>query len=174
MKITELLSKNTAKGKLIALTIMLFGVVFLIFSAVFESNGTEKESASFTDELSEYSVMLEDSLKRAVSDIVGDENTSVMITFESTFENVYYSDAVVNEAVTADKTDRKSEKQLVLTGEAGRTQNPVVVKMLSPKVSGAVIVCKGGNTATVKQRVTELASCALNVSKNKIYVTGGN
>lgn len=174
MKISEFFNKNAAKGKIIALTVMLFGAVLLIFSSVFESKSTEKESVSFTDELSEYSAMLEDSLKRAVSEIVGDESTSVMITFESTFENVYYSDAVVNEAVTADKTDRKSEKQLVLTGDAGRAQNPVVVKMLSPKVSGAVIVCRGGDSEAIKQRVTELASCALNISKNKIYVTGGN
>ena len=143
----------------------------------FSGNGAEKTSekaASPSAEISEYAAMLENGLKESVAQIVGSENVSVMITLESTFENVYVSDASINEAVTADKTDRKSEKQLVLTGASGSTQTPVVVKQLPPKVKGAVIVCERGGEKDIKERVTALAATALNISPTKIYVTGGN
>ena len=173
MKMSEIFSKNTKSGKALAAVLLILGMAIILFSLFFENGEAKIKNKSFTDELSSYSQMLEDNLKDAVSGVVGGE-VKVMITFESTFENVYYSDAVVNEAITADKTDRKSEKQLVLTGNMGDKQNPVVVKMLSPKPTGAIIVCDGGNRADIKECVTELAACALNISKNKIYVTGGN
>ena len=168
-----MLFKNTKNGKAVAVCFLFLGMMILVFSLFFEKSEAKSPKASFTDELSAYSQMLEENLKDAVSGVVGGD-VKVMITFERTFENVYYSDAVVNEAITADKTDRKSEKQLVLTGNMGDKENPVVVKMLAPKPTGAIIVCDGGNGADIKQCVTELASCALNISKNKIYVTGGN
>lgn len=174
MKISELAAKNGKNIKLVSVALLSLGLILVMLSIVYENSGDTAKETSYTAELSEYSEELSESLKNAVCGIVGSDDVRVMITFESTFESVYYSDAVVNEAVTADKTDRKSEKQLVLTGNMGENQSPVVVKKLSPKPSGAIIVCKGGNDAEIKNRVTELASCALNISKNKIYVTGGN
>jgi stage III sporulation protein AG len=173
LKLSEVFAKNTKSGKAFAAGFSILGMTIIILSMFFEKNDGNNKKSSFTDELSAYSVMLEENLKDAVAGVVGGD-VKVMITFESTFENVYYSDAVVNEAITADKTDRKSEKQLVLTGNMGDKENPVVVKMLSPKPTGAIIVCDGGNRADIKECVTELAACALNISKNKIYVTGGN
>ena len=173
MKLGDFFCKNEGKGNSAAAVFLLAGMIIIAFSMLWDKDIKKSEKGSFSDDLTCYSEMLETNLKEAVEGVVGGD-AKVMITFESTFENVYYSDAVINEAITADKTDRKSEKQLVLTGNMGNDQSPVVVKMLSPKPSGAVIVCVGGNSQEFKARVSELAACALGISKNKIYVTGGN
>ena len=146
----------------------------LIFPLLFEGERSDKERAllSPSQEMYEYSESLEKSLCSAVSEMVDSDQVSVMITLEGTFENVYASDASINEAVTADKTDMRSEKQLVLTG-GNNAQTPIIIKKIPPKVKGAVIVCKNGNDPQVKSSVAALAATALNISETKIYVTGG-
>lgn len=150
------------------------GVVLLILPILFgNEKQREQETKTTADELAEYTEMLENSLKNAVSGITGNDNVRVMITLESSFENVYVSDASINEAITADKTDKKSEKQLVLTGASGQSQTPVIVKRIPPKVKGAVIVCEGGNDKNLKSCIAAMAATALNISETRIYVTGG-
>lgn len=152
------------------------GLLLLLLPALLgENRRTEKaQETAASEELSAYAALLEDGLKEAVCRVVGGGDVSVMVTLDSTFENVYVNDASINEAVTADKTDRKSERQLVLIGANGENQIPVVVKRLPPKVRGAVIVCTGGNDPALRARITALAATVLNVSETKIYVTGGN
>ena len=151
------------------------GVIFILTPVLFgdeEKNSSQAEYGA-SDELAQYSAMLENGLHKAVAQMIGSDNVRVMITLESTFENVYVSDASVNEAVTADKTDIRSEKQLVLTGASGKDQMPVIVKRIPPKVKGAVIVCESGNDKNVRSSIAAMAATALNISETKIYVTGG-
>lgn len=176
-KMTGIFDGSGIKQKIFITVLLAAGILLVGAPAVIESIGYSKsapEETGVSDEISEYSALLEEGLKQAISQVVGSGNVSVMVTLESTFENVYFSDASVNEAVTADKTDIKSEKQLVLTGASGEGQTPVIVKRLPPKVKGAVIVCDRGDEADIKERVTMLAATALNISETKIYVTGGN
>lgn len=171
-KLSDIFSAE--KSKLLVILLLATGLVLFFLSGNTGSNGN-REVAEYTptDELAQYSELLERNLEDAVSKLTGDQNAKVMITLESTFENVYASDASINEAVTADKTDRRSEKQLVLTGGTA-SQSPVTVKRIPPKIKGAVIVCKNGEDGKTRSEITALAMAALNISESKIYVTGGN
>lgn len=159
------------KGRILVISLALLGCFLIIVPDIIKNNEKARTDAA-PEEIAAYSAMLESGVREAVCRVTGSDNVSVMITLESTFENVYVSDAVVNEAVTAEKTDRQSEKQLVLTG-AGDSGMPVVVKKIPPRVKGAVIVCQGGNNSDIKNRVTAIAATVLNLSETKIYVTGG-
>ena len=168
-KIKDLLNeKNTI------FILLIIGATLIALPMLFDiKNTTESEEYSASSEIYEYTNMLETSLQNAISQLVGSDNVKVVITLESTFENIYVSDASINEAITADKTDKRSEKQLVLTGATGQTQTPVIVKRIPPKVKGAVIVCDGGNDKTLRSCIVAMAATALNISETRIYVTGG-
>ena len=173
-KITEWLKSEKEKTKGLLLCLLLLGAVFLCFPKGTKSSDTETAREKSFDELREYAAFLEEGLCRTVKSATGDEEAQVFVTLEGTYENVYASDASVNEATTGDTTDRKSEKQLVLTENGTDGKQAVTVKRLTPKVKGAVIVCRGGQEEKTKERITLLASTALNVPQTKIYVTGGN
>ncbi|MBE6570804.1 MAG: hypothetical protein E7656_00970 [Ruminococcaceae bacterium] len=151
------------------------GVALLAISFLSKSYGKNNVDVPVvpSDEIAVYSGMLESGLQSAVSCMTGSENVKVMVTLDSTFENVYVSDASINEAVTSDKTDIRSERQLVLTGSVGDDQMPVVVKRIPPKVKGAVIVCDGIIDNNLKSSIAAMAATALNIPETKIYVTGG-
>ena len=168
-KIKDLLNeKNTI------FILLIIGATLIALPMLFDiKNSPESEEYSASSEIYEYTNMLETSLQNAISQLVGSDNVKVVITLESTFENIYVSDASINEAITADKTDKRSEKQLVLTGATGQTQTPVIVKRIPPKVKGAVIVCDGGNDKTLRSCIVAMAATALNISETRIYVTGG-
>lgn len=172
-KISEWFQNENGKAGQLLLCLLIIGLLLLCLPKGEKKEGGSAEKADF-DELCEYAALLEDGLCRTVKSAAGDDTAEVFVTLEGTYENVYASDASVNEATTGDKVDRKSEKQLVLTGSGTNGQQAVTVKKLTPKVKGAVIVCRGGDDETTKQRITELAATALNVPKTKIYVTGGN
>ena len=169
-KIKDLFGEKTAVVFCVAA-----GVALLCFS--FLSKPTETSDSQPTvdasDEIAVYSHMLESGLQSAVACMTGSDNVKVMVTLDSTFENVYVSDASINEAVTSEKTDVRSARQLVLTGSAGDGQMPVVVKRIPPKVKGAVIVCDGLANNNLKSSIAAMAATALNISETKIYVTGG-
>lgn len=161
-------------GKTVAI-LFSAGILLLFLSgSFFGSSSPGKTAKTAANELEEYSSMLESNLEHAITTLTGDKKATVMITLESTFENVYASDASMNEAVTADKTDRKSEKQLVLTGSSASSQSPVTVKKIPPKIKGAAIVCRYGGDERVRKEIISLATAVLNISESKIYVTGGN
>ncbi len=167
--------KDMFSEKSIVAICLAVGAFLLLTPILFDAEKNDGTAAEYTasDEMAQYSLMLESGLQKAVSQMTGSDNVKVMITLDSTFENIYVSDASINEAVTADKTDIKSEKQLVLTGSSGKEQLPVVVKRIPPKVKGAVIVCEGGNDKNVRSSIAAMAATALNISETKIYVTGG-
>ncbi len=169
-KLKDMLSEKSVVAICLAVGAFLL-LTPVLFDGVKDGGTSDEYTAS--DEMAQYSLMLESGLQKAVSQMTGSDNVKVMITLDSTFENVYVSDASINEAVTADKTDIKSEKQLVLTGASGKEQLPVVVKRIPPKVKGAVIVCDGGNDKNVRSSIAAMAATALNISETKIYVTGG-
>lgn len=158
-------------GKTLALLITVSAALLFLLLAPTSNIGTEGEDAEIG--LFDYTRELEQNLSRVISKIEGAGKTQVFVTLENGFESVYASDASVYETTSSGSVDTKSEKQLVLTGTGSVGQSPVVVKKISPKIKGVVIVCDGGGNEYVRQRITELAATAFNIQKSKIYVTGG-
>lgn len=160
------------KSKLIIAVLFMAGV-FLIFLPDGKKSDTAYVTGSSVDEMQIYSKLLSDDLKQSVSHMLNDEEIEVMVTLESSFEAVYASDAVVTQATAQEKTDTRSEKQMVLIGPSSQPE-PVVVKKIPPKIKGVVVVCKKEISKETVDKITKLAATALNVSETKIYVTGGN
>ena len=147
------------------------GAILLLVSSFLTSREGGEIAQSGSDELSAYLASLEEHLSDTVSKINGAGKTSVFITLDCSFETVYANNAKLDESSSDyEKSQKTTEKQLATAD--GET--PVIVKRLSPKIKGVLIVCEGGENQSVKNDIVRAASVALNISSNRIYVTGGN
>lgn len=162
--------------------ILLLGIAALLgICLILASQGSEtkvkneQNSKTHSPSLDLYTSTLESRLESVVSNISGAGKANVFITFDSTFETVYLSNARLDESKTNTDTQKKTtEKSLATLHTGSANQEPVVVKQLCPKISGVLIVCKGGEISTVKNNIINAVSTAFDISKSKIYVTGGD
>ncbi len=162
--------KGLIDGKnAVMLAVLAVGLTLLFMS----NDGAEKVGTEYTgaDELSSYAEKLEENLAKIISDIDGTGKASVMITFDSSFENIYAYNAGIKGGTASDT--RTSEKELVLVGGSRNPESPVLVKKLCPKVKGVLVVCRGGNDAVVKEKIADAASALFGVPKGRVEVIGG-
>ena len=61
--------------------------------------------------------------------------------------------------------------KLLSTGSAG-SKEALQETLLSPKVAGVAIVCRGGNDPDIQRKLTELVSTALGISAARVFVCG--
>ena len=65
--------------------------------------------------------------------------------------------------------DTQQSGQVILAGASGKTQ-PVLKKIMTPQISGAVVVCEGANDDRTRERVVNAVSAALGLPSTKISV----
>ncbi len=172
-KITKFILSHT-RGCILTFTAV-FGLTLLLFASFNEnSDKTHEYTFEADNELEEYRISLENSLSKTVSKITGAGNSQVMITLEGSFETVYASNARLDETSgNSNENQKTTEKQLATTSNRTDGEKPIVVKKLSPKIKGVLIVCQGGSNTQIKNDVINAASTALNIPTSRIYVTGG-
>lgn len=93
------------------------------------------------DQAGEYASRTEERLLEIVSQISGVGDVKIFLTMDDSGENVYQKN-----------TDQKTVS-------------------IEPKVRGVVVVCDGGDDPTVKSRVLDAITKALNISSNKVCIT---
>ncbi len=173
---TLLLRKPTREQKKIII-LSICACIGLMLSLPFSLSGTHKNDIPETQEHfseSEYVYSLEKRLSQTISNISGAGKSQVFITLESSYETVYMSNAKLDEMVDLSSQSRTtSEKSLATMKNGSSIEEPVVVKHISPKISGVLIVCEGGENTNVRNNIIKAASTALDVSSSRIYVTGG-
>lgn len=159
--------------------VFLIACIMLGLSLIFAVSGIEnqeqnQENNESDEQLFEYTAKLEEKLSNTVSSISGAGNTKVMITLDSSFETIYASNAKLNESSThVDSLQKTTEKNLALTTSSKYGETPVIIKTVSPKIKGVLIVCEGGEISSVREKIIQASSTLLNISSSRIYVTGG-
>ena len=106
-----------------------------------------------------YEQRLESELEGIISKIQGVTNVTVMLTIDGTEEKVYVSDI--------SESDSKSESKTVITG----SKEALLQSTKYPNVMGVLVVCGGGNSAAVKEKVVNAVSTVLDIPASKVYVT---
>ena len=137
---------------IVALGIML-GIYF--YSSDKPSNeGTSKVAA-------DYCTKMQEDIEELVSNIKGAGKAKVVISWESSVESV------LAQNVTNSGGNVSSYPQL--TTGSGST-GPIVVQEKYPKAISAVIVCQGGENASVKVNIIIAVSKLLNISSDNVIV----
>lgn len=151
------------------------GILLIFLSEIIPSGDkdTSKKSSSNNtstcDETDAYKESTEKQLKELLENVNGVGECDVMVTVEGTTEYVYAQNQSEFSDSDGGKVSDKKENNIVVVEKDGEKQ-ALVKKIIKPQISGVVIVCKGGGDLSVKERVLNAASTALNLPANKICV----
>lgn len=138
-----------------------------------ESGTTAEETA-----LEEYTAKQEAKLKTLLRSMEGVGDVEVMLTFASSEELVVEKDAPVVRSNTVEK-DSAGGTRTITQYDAGDTtvynnvsgdSTPYVVKTLSPRVEGVLVVAQGGGNSEISRNITEAVQALFGVEANRVKV----
>jgi len=121
---------------------------------------------------------LEERLKEMLEKMVGVGRVDVMITVESTEEKVVERNMSSSENTT-DETDRNGGKRHITTVtsdgqvvlyQASDGQQPLITKVINPRIRGVLIVAEGAEDAAVRKLIIQAVEKGMNVVPTRISV----
>jgi stage III sporulation protein AG len=113
-----------------------------------------------------YAQEMENRLKNILEQIEGVGKAEVMVTVSGTEEHIYAQE----EKIRNGEKDYSTENEYVMIG-SGSDKQALLKKVVNPEISGVVIICEGGDSNIVKERVYSSVSAAFKISASQIYVT---
>ena len=171
-KIDEKIPKE--KRLTLILAIGLLGIAFVIFFDFDNDNISKKTQnvAPISLETDEYKISLETELTSILEQIKGVGQTKVMLTIEGTTEYIYAQENIVDNKENETILEEKSQNKFVLI-ENQNQKEALVKKIIKPKVNGVIVVCEGGDSPIVNEKVYKAVSTVLDISSSKVCVVAG-
>lgn len=136
--------KNIVKPEKIRSIIIIAGIIgiALIFLSSYVDFGSASEKRKDEEfSVTTYSTEIESDLQSVLSQIEGAGKTKVLLTMENSVEYVYLSDSTTK------------------------------TKEIQPLIRGVLVVCEGGDSPVVVERITQAVTKALDISTAKVCVT---
>ena len=140
------------KYKIIIISLALLGILLIALSSMV-SNRKSKEKESFSYE--EYTSSLEEKIEKFLLSIDGIEKANVIVTLDTSCEQVYAQNQTTYDFLTVNSGDGES---------------PVNITEIYPTVRGVAIACTNGENDEVKMKLTKLISAYLGISTNRIEI----
>jgi stage III sporulation protein AG len=141
--------------------------ILLIFVGNSESETEKAKMPDLSGQIeitNEYVKNLEIRVAQILSKMDGISDVSVIITADSCAETVYAQNGrYENGSLT--------EKEYVII-DKGDTDEPIVVKLVYPKIRGVAVVCYGGSNPINQEKISKLLSSLLDIAQNQVYVSG--
>ena len=109
---------------------------------------------------------LEQRLEAILSGIEGAGQVRVLLTEKAGRETLYQTDS--RSQTDQDSSDRSDDT--VLVEDAERVETGLVRQILEPEYRGAVILCQGADSASVRLAVVEAVSCVTGLGADQISV----
>ena len=167
------------------LILILSGVLVFIIALPTEQKEKEvqTEQSDFTlqqqeEEPEDFASTLENKLEALLAEMAGVGRVKVMITLKSSEERVVEKDEPVSRSNT-NESDSAGGSRIVTQLETGSStvysnsgsdSEPYVIKTLSPRVEGVVVVAQGAGSGVVNQNITELVQALFGVEAHKVKV----
>ncbi|MFK9093230.1 stage III sporulation protein AG [Bacillus salipaludis] len=128
--------------------------------------------------MAEYEGKYENQMKKALQEMLGVDDVTVVVTIDSTDKKVLEKNRVTK-SQTTDETDREggqrkvvdssTDEQLVIIRE-GEKEVPIVVETKKPEIRGVLVVAKGADNIEVKKWIKEAVTRALGVPSHRVAV----
>lgn len=150
------------KYKYVAL-ILVIGVLFMLIPA---KNKAEEEPILQEEQTAVQTWNMTGELTAILGQIQGVGKVQVMLTVSAGEKTVYQEDS----DVTNGDTSSSIHTETVIITNSGKTQQALVSQILPPTYLGAIIVCQGGDQASVKMAVMDAVSKATGLPADKISV----
>ncbi len=131
------------------------------------SNSNEKSLSTISDDedIAKYCDNLNNKLEKILSSIDGVGECQVCVTTNGTSQ---YSYAKNKDESTWNEKQEVEQKYVIVKKE--NNEIPIIESIYNPEINGVVIVCEGGNSNVVKEKVYKAVAALLNIKTDKIYV----
>lgn len=161
----------------IYLAIAAFAIIMLIYfstNPLFKSNSNKTTEKNYYTSAYDYAKETEQRLSNILSTVKGAGKVEVMISFESTPERViaYVVSNSTSRSSNGDNnynenTQNTSSPQIIhLDGD----QIPLIIKEISPKVKGVIVVAEGADNIKTKIEIINAVSVLLEINAEQITV----
>ena len=136
--------------------------------------GTQAVTAGSTEE---YAAYLEGKLKKMLESVRGVGEVEVMITLESSEERIVEKDMTAERSQTEEqdsaggtRTVSSSNTGYQTVYQEGSQGSPFVVKTLTPKVEGVLVVAEGAGKGNMTGEITQVVQALFGVEAHKVKV----
>ena len=130
-----------------------------------------------TENTEEYTAYLEEKLKKMLESIGELGEVEVMITLESSEERIVEKDMTAERSQTEEqdsaggtRTVSSSNTGYQTVYQEGSQGSPFVVKTLTPKVEGVLVVAEGAGKGNMTGEITQIAQALFGVEAHKVKV----
>lgn len=158
------------KNVRLILALGLAGMLLILVSEI--AAPAEKQTCremTSEDPYEDYIAYTEKRLADILGKIDGVGRVSVMVTAQGTQENIYEQE--VKESSSGEKGSRQSENSVVIVQNDGNRE-ALVRKTVNPELNGVIVVCEGGNSSRIKEKICCAVSVSLGIETSRIYVAG--
>ena len=143
------------KSKVFIICLAVVGLLLIIIPGVL---GSKESNITDDDNFKYYTEYLEDRLEELILQIESVDKVKVLITLDNSGENVYAQDIKSN-----------STEYVII--QTSNNEEGLLIKELNPAVRGVAVVCNGGSSVSLREKIVALLSSALGIPTNKITVT---
>jgi stage III sporulation protein AG len=144
-------------------------MALILITSVSGNNKKAEKPAEVPAEVAEifsytesFAAKTEERLKTLLAGIEGVGDTEVMVTLGASEEYVYAQDGKESSSGT-------SSEVVIIDGKDGKSA--LVERVFTPKITGVVIVCEGGDDSRTVEKIYKAVSTALGIGASRIYVT---
>lgn len=172
LKIPDKIKSKFSGIKNIKLLVILgFAGMFMILFSEFSGKAEDKEKKTSDSDMSvsDYAADMEKQLENILRKIEGVGKVSVMLTVDGTEEYIYVREEKESILQDNDSKSSETENKYILVQNDGNKE-ALVKKVINPEISGVVVVCEGGKTSSVREKVYNAVSVSLGIPSNRIYV----
>lgn len=121
---------------------------------------------------------LEAQLEEVLGEMAGVGRVKVMITLKSSEERVVEKDEPVSRTSTNESDSAGGNRNITqlengsstVYSNSGSDSEPYVIKTLSPRVEGVVVVAQGAGEGMLNQSITEMVQALFGVEAHKVKV----
>lgn len=168
-----------ARRKIITVTGAL-GLLLIFLSGFIHSGAPPGDTedtapaAAQSDTAEDYRKMLERELGEIVSSIDGAGSVRIMITMDTTTEDIYAVDRSAGETTAGGEqssASRSEENEYVIIRGKDGSEQVVLKKQRMPEIRGVLVVCDGGGSSVTREKITSAVAGALGIARGKVVVT---
>ena len=117
------------------------GIALIFLSNYIDIGNSSDKKAEEEFSVTTYSTQIENDLQSVISQIEGAGKTEVLLTMENSVEYVYLDDSTTK------------------------------TKEIEPIIRGVLVVCEGGDSPVVVERITDAVTKSLDISAAKVCIT---
>jgi stage III sporulation protein AG len=134
---------------------------------------------STNQSMADYEETYEKELKKALEEMLGVDDVTVVVTIDSTDKKVFEKNKN-SKTQTTEESDREggqrkvvdssNDEQLVIIRD-GEKEVPIIVETKKPEIRGVLVVARGAENIQVKKWIVEAVTRALGVPSHRVAVT---